>query len=508
MASSDLTSPQAARALFWRARYLQESPILQHLPFLFWLLSILRPRRYVEINMTEAVSYFAACQAMDKIEPDAVCTGIWHQTGGKPATIPEGILWRNSEFYAEFSQILTEPPAKVASRIHNGSVDLLLVNLQGDDTPMNSLVQDWTCKLSERAVVLVHGTGRPGFEETPGAVLLRDLGARCPTVHFDGGDGLSVLLWGTERQERFQGLANLAPETPDYFDVRQVFQRLGAAHRYEWKSRKDSQRLHEQQRSLDRLQKENTELSRDLEERTLLSQEHSLQVATLRAQLHDLEMKRKAWEDTAKQRIAALEAEREEQSIRRQEAEAGREERFREIAVLTSTLEKERERTQRSVEERTLLIQEHSLQVTTLQAQLHDLEMKRKAWEDTAKQRIAALEAEREEQSIRRQEAEAGREERFREIAVLTSTLEKERERTQRSVEERTLLIQEHSLQVATLQAQLHELEMKRKAWEDEAKQHLERYNAVINSTSWCITRPARRAIDRFRALNRRRPQK
>ena len=435
MPASNLTSPQAARALFWRARYLQEAAILQHLPFLFWLLAILRPRRYVETGMTDAVSYFAVCQAMDKTEPDAVCTGIWHQTGKNPVSLPESVHWRNTEFYAEFSQILTEPPARVARRLRDGSVDLLLVNMQDDDSPINSLVQDWTCKLSERAVVLVHGTSRPGFEESPSAVLLRDLEARCPTMHFEGGDGLSVLLWGSERQEQLLGLADLAPETPGYSDVRQVFQRLGAAHRFEWKNRKNSQHLRDQQRDLDRLQEQNMGLTRELEENVLLSQERGLQIATMQAQLHDLEVKQKAWENEAKQRIAALEAEREEQAARLQKAEAGH-------AALTSTLETERQKS------------------------------------------LALLE-----------EAEALRNENNRHQAE-----REERERNHRTAEDAL------NRQNRELQTQLHDLEVKQKAWENEAKQHWERYNAVMNSTSWRITGPARSMIDKFRALKKTKP--
>ena len=446
MPASNLTSPQAAGALFWRARYLQEAAILQHLPFLFWLLAILRPRRYVETGMTDAVSYFAVCQAMDKTEPDGVCTGIWHQIGKNPVSVPEGVHWRNTEFYAEFSQILTEPPAKVARRLRDGSVDLLLVNMQDDDSPINSLTLDWTCKLSERAVVLVHGTSRPGFEETPSAVLLRDLGARCPTVHFEGGDGLSVLLWGSERKEQLLGLADLTPETPGYSDIRQVFQRLGAAHRFEWENRRNSQHLRDQQSNLDRLQKQNVGLTRELEENVLLSHERGLQIATMQAQLHDLKVEQQAWENETKQQIAALEAEQEEQAVWLQKAEAGHAERLqkssREIAILMSTLETERQKS------------------------------------------LALL-----------GEAEALRNENTRHQVE-----REERERNHRAAEEGL------NQQNRELQAQLHDLEVKRKTWESKAKQHLDRYNAVMNSTSWRITGPARSAINQFRALKKTRP--
>ena len=166
-----------------------------------------------------------------------------------------------------------------------------------------------------------------------------------------------------------------------------------------------------------------------------------------------------------------------------------------------------------------------------MQAQLHDLEVKHKAWENETKQRIAALEAEREEQAVWLQKAEAGHAERLqkssREIAILMSTLETERQKSlallgeaealrnentrhqvEREERERNHRAAEEGLnqQNRELQAQLHDLEVKRKTWESKAKQHLDRYNAVMNSTSWRITGPARSAINQFRALKKTRP--
>ncbi|MCE6967246.1 hypothetical protein [Cereibacter sphaeroides] len=472
----DTASPRAASALFWRARYLQEAAILPHLPFIFWLSSILRPRSYVETGMTEAVSYFAVCQTMDKISPDGVCTGIWRRVGENSGVIPERVHWRNTELYTEFSNIVVESPAKVAANIRDGSVDLLLVNLQDGDT----LVKDWTSKLSECAVVLLHGTRLPEFSDTSSAAMLRDLGALYPTIHFEEGDGLSVLLWGPERREQLLGLADLTSETPGYSDVRQVFRRLGAAHRFEWISRKDRQDLLERQRDLERLQKERDAIQLELREYTLLSQEHGHQVANLQARLHDLEAAGAARDDRAAHRIAALEAECEEQAQRLRDAETRSEEllheRFREIATLTSTLEGER-----------TVAETMRVRNADLEARLQELEAESAARDDRATRRIAALEAEREEQAQRLREAKAKfgelLHERLQEIASLTSTLERER------------------LQASTLQRRHNELQETLACNKVEAEYYREQLDLIKSSTFWRMTGPARQMIDRLRAM-------
>lgn len=62
--------------LLRRARYLEDSPFLHHLPFLFWLIDILRPRSIAQVGALDPVAYFAICQAMDKLNVEGHSFGI------------------------------------------------------------------------------------------------------------------------------------------------------------------------------------------------------------------------------------------------------------------------------------------------------------------------------------------------------------------------------------------------------------------------------------------------
>lgn len=236
--SSEIVAPLTSRTLFWRARFLRESRFLTHVPFLFWLIETCRPGFVVKLGLGDGVSYFAACQALDKLETQADCVAIDTDTsrGNGAAADRDGVLQYNEDNYSEFSQILRTDLRRAVNRFPDGSVDLLMVDVDIDEEMIDRLTHDWPRKLSERAVVLFHGTGTR-FAEGAAAGFLDRIMATFPHVSFEGGDGLMLVLYGAQRQDRLRRLTDLQPGVRGYFEIRHVFRRLGATHEYEWQSR-------------------------------------------------------------------------------------------------------------------------------------------------------------------------------------------------------------------------------------------------------------------------------
>ena len=233
--SSDIVAPLSSRTLFWRARYLRESRFLTHVPFLFWLIETCRPGFVVKLGLGDGVSYFAACQALDKLETQADCVAI--DTGeGVSEAERDGIRQYNEDNYSEFSQILRTDLRRAVNRFPDGSVDLLMVDVDIDEAMIDRLTHDWPRKLSERAVVLFHGTGTR-FADGAAAGFLDRIAATFPHVSFEAGDGLMLVLYGAQRQDRLRRLTDLQPGVRGYSEIRHVFRRLGATHEYEWQSR-------------------------------------------------------------------------------------------------------------------------------------------------------------------------------------------------------------------------------------------------------------------------------
>ncbi|WP_422033299.1 class I SAM-dependent methyltransferase [Roseovarius sp.] len=232
---SDIVAPLSSRTLFWRARYLRESRFLTHVPFLFWLIETCRPGFVVKLGLGDGVSYFAACQALDKLETQADCVAIDTGEGVAEAEL-DGIRQYNEDNYSEFSQILGTDFRRAVNRFPDGSVDLLMVDVDIDEAMIDRLTHDWPRKLSERAVVLFHGTGTR-FADGAAAGFLDRIAATFPHVSFEAGDGLMLVLYGAQRQDRLRRLTDLQPGVRGYSEIRHVFRRLGATHEYEWQSR-------------------------------------------------------------------------------------------------------------------------------------------------------------------------------------------------------------------------------------------------------------------------------
>lgn len=269
---TEIVAPLSSRTLFWRARYLRDSRFLVHVPFLFWLIETSRPGFVVKLGLGDGVGYFAACQALDKLETQTDCVAIDTGEADVDATECDGMRQYNEDNYAEFSQILRADLRRAVNRFPDGSIDLLVVDVDVDDALIDRLTHDWPRKLSERAVVLFHGT-RTRFADGAAAGFLDRIMATFPTVSFEGGDGLMLVLYGPHRQDRLQRLTQLQPGVRGYSEIHHVFRRLGATHEHEWQSRSRAEReaalqaqLEAADAELDRLTEEKARLDRQIED--------------------------------------------------------------------------------------------------------------------------------------------------------------------------------------------------------------------------------------------------
>ncbi len=267
----DIVAPLSTRTLFWRSRFLRESPFLIHVPFLFWLIETSRPGCVVKLGLGDGVGYFAACQALDRVEAETECVAI------EPAGRAGGSGWDelrnyNEDNYAEFSTLLSCDLRGAANRFPDGAVDLLIVDTEVDDALIDCLSHDWPRKLSDRAVVLFHGSATR-FSEGSAAAFLSRITVSYPTASFEAGDGLTMVLYGQKRQDRLIRLAELRPGLRGYSEIHHVFRRLGKAHQFECSDRESEARRAELQARLQqaeteqaRLQQENAALERNLAE--------------------------------------------------------------------------------------------------------------------------------------------------------------------------------------------------------------------------------------------------
>ena len=73
--------PLALRSIFWRPDFVTESPWSEHIPFAFWLVEAHQPRVVVELGCDSGTSYFAFCQAVDRLGMDSRCFAFGEWSG-------------------------------------------------------------------------------------------------------------------------------------------------------------------------------------------------------------------------------------------------------------------------------------------------------------------------------------------------------------------------------------------------------------------------------------------
>ncbi|RYC30007.1 hypothetical protein D3273_20960 [Lichenibacterium minor] len=189
---------------------------VHHAPFAFWLVDALRPRRIAEIGTRDGASYRVLCQAARSLGPDVRLTASPCVEDFHPALLAD-----HDARYGDLSRVLGRAPAGAADQVDDGSVDLLHVASGGA-----SVFAPWRAKLSDRAVVTVHG-----FEAGPSGIgpraLWEELRARHPAFAFAHGGGLGFVAFGPHPPSAVQRFLAAAAAHPSA--VRSAYRRLGSA---------------------------------------------------------------------------------------------------------------------------------------------------------------------------------------------------------------------------------------------------------------------------------------
>lgn len=338
---TSLHIPLSSRALFWRPRYLVDSDMLEHLPYLFWLLETLRPARAVQIGLGDGLAYLALCQAAEKLGGDTVCLGI--NPGGDMPPLPAEPLALHDRDYADFSALQVVDPARAGQHLTGSAIDLLLLDLPLDEANVAMLRDIWWPQLSERAVVLFIAPDENSDNPAGQAFLAPYLSGGAHIALDPAGKGPLTLIIGPTQPDRLRRLAGIKPGDPGYLGAAQVFQRLGDGLRRERQVQQLTATLAQAEGQLATTKSRQSRITQDLararEEVQAAQQAETLQAdltATLQARLFDSE---DALHRQRQQADAALQDRLEHETRERDETlrqlRQDHEERLTDIAALT-----------------------------------------------------------------------------------------------------------------------------------------------------------------------------
>jgi chromosome segregation ATPase len=206
---------------------------LEHAPFAFWLVEMLRPRILVELGTHNGFSYFAFCQAIRMAGLSAAAFAVDHWTGDENAgfygeDVFQGVEAYNGEQYSDISTLMKMAFADALQYFEDGSVDLLHIDGRHHFDDVKANFESWLPKLSPRAVVLFHDTNLR--EREFGAHRFwSEVCRQYPNFSFLHGHGLGVLGVGKRCPSRVAALFNASADETLTASVRNAYARLGRA---------------------------------------------------------------------------------------------------------------------------------------------------------------------------------------------------------------------------------------------------------------------------------------
>ncbi len=267
--------------LFWTPEYLESSAWLEHIPFAFWLTQVVTPRIFVELGTQHGVSYFAFCQAVErlKIACKTYAVDNWkgdEQSGYYSESVFKKVTEYNSTTYPAFSTLLRCTFDEALDYFDDGTIDLLHIDGYHTYESVRHDFENWRPKMSENGIVLLHDTN-VRRDEFGVYKLLEELRKEHPVFEFYHGHGLGVVAVGASSRRMISQLLDDDNEGATQNSFREVFSHLGRfcfyKHNFTKLKRETENQKRESQKILSQTEAQEKEITNQNEKLSELNEE-------------------------------------------------------------------------------------------------------------------------------------------------------------------------------------------------------------------------------------------
>ncbi len=155
--------PPIETLIEWKPSHIVPSAWTGHTPFMTWLVSNLKPTRFVELGTHLGMSYFTACDRVAREQLSTQCFAVdsWKgdaQAGFYDESVYETVHGINSQHYSHFSSLKRGLFDEALPDFEDGSIDLLHIDGFHSYEAVRHDFETWLPKLTDDAVVLFHDT--------------------------------------------------------------------------------------------------------------------------------------------------------------------------------------------------------------------------------------------------------------------------------------------------------------------------------------------------------------
>lgn len=301
---NDVFPALSNKTLFWRPKFLAQDQGVAHLPFLFWLTESIRPSLTVQLGFGNGTSYYALCQATEKLDIDGRCYAV------DPNLNPKQQY--NSLQYEEFSKLLALPYEQANALFAAKSIDLLHINLAADAASTSKIITDWLPLLSAKGVMLLQNSQETSAHSW--SLFCQQLKKQYQSFELLQDNGLLAIAAAEIPSDSFARILSFVSHSKAFELVQNVFGRLGKACSETLRADLASEQialtqkqLHEKELAITASQEKIAQLLDNLQQHKSVLDERQQQVTNLQTALSNTENDAVQQRLQAEQRISLLE---------------------------------------------------------------------------------------------------------------------------------------------------------------------------------------------------------
>ena len=224
-------APLFKLSMFWTPERQASSAWIEHVPFAFWLVDVLRPSTIVELGTHHGVSYSAMCQAVKSLGLPTRCFAVdtWkgdEHAGHYPEEIYRDFATFHDQRYGAFSHLVRSTFDEALPHFEDQSIDLLHIDGLHTYEAVRHDFESWLPKLSRNGIVMFHDTN---VRERGFGVFQVWSEFSAGRLHFTflHGHGLGILGLGREYLRPLRLLFGASKDGHLASSIRALFAHLG-----------------------------------------------------------------------------------------------------------------------------------------------------------------------------------------------------------------------------------------------------------------------------------------
>lgn len=203
-----------------------------HIPFVFWLMKVSKPARFVELGTHRGNSYCAMCQAVSNLQLGSTGTAVDTWEGDVHMEREHGLFDEVRNYhdpkYSGFSTLLRATFDNARAYFSDNSIDLLHIDGTHTYEAVRHDFETWKSAMSEDGIVLFHDieVRRDDFGVWK---LWEELSSQYPSFDFNHSHGLGVIAVGSNQPIELRSLFDLAKDPQSKAHIQALFSSRGAA---------------------------------------------------------------------------------------------------------------------------------------------------------------------------------------------------------------------------------------------------------------------------------------